>query len=213
MDRRIPDEFGYALAEALGVDAYCPLPPGCDGKVFLAEDAEGGILVMKVTTSAIEAALCKAMAEAGDVPGLFQVRDVRSVELPDGSNAWAILRDEVSDVFMGPDVDEEPSYQAWLASLSKFDAGWQLDDADILDSALREAPPEARLDQALGGLRWLRDELGALGRDLHRDNFGRTGRGDVCVRDLSRFRMPMARVKAALRRIDPLPEHAPSPVP
>lgn len=213
IERRIPDDFGYACAEALGVDAYCPLPPGCDGKVFLVEGpGESDILVMKLTTSAVEAALCMAIVDEGAVPGLFGVRDVRSVTLGDGTDAWAILRDEVAEVFQDPGPDEAYAEMAWREAAHRFDGGWYLQDDAILASAVRQSPPQARLDRTLEGLRWLQERHGAVGRDLHLDNFGRARDGHVCVRDLSRFRVPAAVVEAALARIEPL-EQASAPRP
>ncbi len=213
IERRIPDGFGYACAEALGVDAYCPLPPGWDGKVFLCEPlTRDDILIMKITTSAAEATLCKAIAEEGAVSGLFGVREVRSVTLEDGSDAWAILREDAEEVFQNPGPEDAYAVMAWREAATRFDGGWYLQDDAILASALEKAPPEARLDKALEGLRWLQERFGALGRDLHIDNFGRARDGHVCVRDLSRFRVPAAVVEAVVARIEPLePTSAPRP--
>lgn len=200
IDRRIPDDFGYACAEAMGESAYCPLPPGHDGKAFFLESG----LVMKVTTSRVEAALCQALAHAAKVPGLFEVRDVRRVALDDGEEAFVVLREELSEVFEDPGPEDAYAVMRWREAVHGFDGGWQLKDDAILARAVEAAPPEARLGPALEGLRWLKDRYGADGRDLHLDNFGRSASGVVCIRDVSRFRMKEEDVTSTLSSVEPL---------
>ena len=205
---RIPEGFGYDLAEALGHEPMCDVGVGIDGRVYLLADD----FAMKVTLSEVEAGLCRILLEAGEAGTrpecLFWVNDVFRTTLPDGGTAYVVIREDVEDVFPDPQAADRDHVREWGNTVSYLAAAWETDRPDRRYMARRWSPPDCRIDDVFEGLDWLREHAGVVVQDLGVDNLGRRPTGHICVRDLGRGAVHGNAVAEALSRIPDMPEPA-----
>ncbi len=139
--RASPDGFGSDLAEALGHEPLCDVGVGIDGRVYLLADD----FALKVTVSEIEAG--PVPDPAGGRRGRGPGRSASSgsttffrVTLPDGGTAYAVIREDVEDVFPDPASADRDHVREWGNTMSYLAAAWESDDPGSRHMARRWSP-------------------------------------------------------------------------
>jgi hypothetical protein len=214
---------GYAVAEALGLEAWLDMS-GDDGTALFLEDGR----ILKTTSNVNETSIFMALKAAQDlglshpsVPrvdhiGRFVVdADLSELNLPNVRYLkYAIVRENFSDV--SPEYDDWPEERQamWPTILGHFAWYWRNGTPEQIADYLSdkgEAWPE--IVQIHEGLEFVLATTGYRVFDLRNSNLGESPAGKVGMRDLGRAAGPVPEegFDRDLPMVEPLPLAAPTP--
>lgn len=184
------EDIGYRAAEALGLEVLAVLGAGLDGMAFALEDGD----VLKITRSEDEAALAALMAD-GALPGgnevLAEIRMVAEIETSGERRLFAIVKEEIADVFEDPSDEERlHAIPEWKAAFSMLVSGFMLESEDRIECGIAWADPERPdLRKFADAIKALAGRHGVMPGDLACSNVGIGKGGELRVRDWGGFRM------------------------